>query len=232
MTDEMKPPARAPLPDFRTKADVVYQHLREQILEGRLTPGEKITLAALAAEFRTSQMPVREAVRRLDHEGLIEITPHTGMSVASLSTKETLEIFAIRPVLEGLAAAMAAESGDAALADRLDAINEEIAAAIARADFGHIADANWRFHQEILAAAANDYLARLLTELWTRSFRFRIGFKLIPGRAQKAYGEHAAIAAAIRRRDAREAEAAARRHIEQAGSDLKRMMQKENWQSV
>jgi DNA-binding GntR family transcriptional regulator len=140
-------------------------------------------------------------------------------------------IFAIRPVLEGLAASMAAEKGDTALADRLDAINEEIAVAIARSDFGRIADANWRFHQEILAAAANDYLARLLTELWTRSFRFRIGFKLIPGRAQKAYGEHAAISAAIRRCEPQLAEAAARRHIEQAGGDLRRMMQQENWQS-
>ena len=228
----MRPAGTAPTAaDFRTKADVVYQHLREQILDGHLAPGARITLAGLAAEFHTSQMPVREAVRRLDHEGLIEITPHTGMSVAALSTKETLEIFAIRPVLEGLAASMAAKNGGGALASRLDAINAEIAAAVQVADFARIADANWRFHQEILLAADNEYLARLLTELWTRSFRFRIGFKLIPGRAQSAVGEHAAISEAIRRSDAKSAEVAARRHIERAGSDLQRIMQQENWRS-
>ena len=231
MTDEMRPPAQATPVDFRTKADVVYQHMREQILDGRLAPGTKVTLAGLAADFRTSQMPVREAVRRLAHDGLIAITPHTGMSVAALSTKETLEIFAIRPVLEGLAASIAATRGGASLANRLEAINDEISAAIVRSDFGHIADANWRFHQEILVAADNDYLARLLTELWTRSFRFRIGFKLIPGRAQSAVGEHAAIFEAIRRSDASAAEQAARVHIERAGADLQRLMRQENWES-
>jgi DNA-binding GntR family transcriptional regulator len=230
MSDDMRPAAHGAPPDFRTKADVVYQHLREQILEGRLAPGERITLAGLAAEFRTSQMPIREAARRLAHEGLIEITPHTGMSVTALSTKDTLEIFAIRPVLEGLAASLAASIGPS-LADRLDAINAEIADAVKRAEYAEIADANWRFHQEILVAANNDYLARLLTELWTRSFRFRIGFKLIPGRAQSAVVEHAEIADAIRHGDSKAADAAARRHIENAGADLRRMMQQEKWES-
>jgi DNA-binding GntR family transcriptional regulator len=177
-------------------------------------------------------MPIREAVRRLDHEGLVEITPHTGMRVSALSMKEVIEIFAIRSMLEGLAASMAAAKAPAGFADELCAMNEEHQTAVRNGNLAAIADANWRFHRAILKAADAENLARLLRELWDRSYRFRIGFKLIPGRAEASVLEHAEICRAIRERDSVAAERFARAHIDRAGADLRKTMEHESWDRV
>ncbi|MGV3650840.1 MAG: GntR family transcriptional regulator [Devosia sp.] len=204
----------------RKKADLAYEYLREQIINGNYAPGRRMTLADLSQELGLSHMPVREALLRLEREGLLESEPHKGMRVVRLSLRDAQELFEIRRELEGLSAYRAALSGDAELPGDLEAINADFADALARSDFTAMGSANWMLHRRMLQAADSVQLTRLLEDHWASSSRYRSGYRLIPGRAQHTIAEHAEIIAAIRTGDAEGARAAAREHIRRAGLEL------------
>ena len=204
----------------RKKADLVYEHLREQIINGTYPPGQRMTLADLSGELGLSHMPVREALLRLEREGLLVSEPHKGMRVMPLSLQDAREIFEIRCELEGLSAYRAASADDSELAADLDAINADFADAYARRDFTAMGSANWMLHRRILQAAGNTHLVRLLEDHWAASQRYRSGYQLIPGRARHTIAEHRAIIDAIRARDPGAARSAARAHIQKAGAEL------------
>jgi len=204
----------------RKKADLVYEYLREQIINGTYPPGRRMTLADLSGELGLSHMPVREALLKLEREGLLVSEPHKGMRVVRLSLKDAQELFEIRCELEGLSAWRAAQSGDTDLADDLVSINADFADAYRRQDFTAMGSANWMLHRRILQAAASGQLTRVLEDHWTASQRYRSGYQLIPGRAHQTISEHDAIIAAIRTGDAEAARTAARAHIQKAGAEL------------
>jgi DNA-binding GntR family transcriptional regulator len=158
----------------RKKADLVADYLREQIVNGTYEPGRRMPLADLARDLGLSHMPVREALLRLEREGLVIGEPHKGMRVARLSRQDAEELFEIRCELEGLAAWRACRAGDPRLAADLDAINACFSEAYDATDFTARGTENWAFHRRILAAADSGQLARLLEDVWTRSFRFRL----------------------------------------------------------
>lgn len=211
------PPA---VPVHRTKAEMAHFYLREQILNGTLRPGQRVTLAALAGELGISQMPVREALARLEREGLIVITRHTEARVARLEPRDASELFQIRAALESLAARAACVRDAAGCAVLLEACNRRFEAAMEGADFGAMADANWAFHRAVLDAADNLHLTRLIEDIWDRCFRFRMGYRLIPGRARATVAEHRSIIKAMRAGDAEGCAAAAGMHVARAQSDL------------
>lgn len=221
----MSEPATSPIL-HRKKADLVYEYLREQIINGTYAPGRRMTLADLSGELGLSHMPVREALLKLEREGLLVSEPHKGMRVVELSLKDAQEIFEIRCELEGLSAWRAAQAGDAELADDLVAINADFADAYQRQDFTAMGSANWMLHRRILQAADSAQLTRVLEDHWTASQRYRSGYQLIPGRAHQTIAEHQAIIDAIRRADPEAARAAARAHILQAGAELARIVSK------
>lgn len=204
----------------RKKPDIAYDYLREQIVNGSLVPGQRVTLAELAAACSMSQMPVREAMLRLQREGLLESEPHKGMRVVELSFNDARELFAIRAELEGLAAHGACAVADPTLVADLQVNNQQFIDALAAADLPTMGAANWAFHQRILQAGANTQLARMLGDLWAGAQRYRLGYKLIPGRAQCTIDEHAQIITAIASGDPEKARAAARAHIQRAWGDL------------
>ena len=207
-------------PAHKTKVELAYDFLRERILSGELEPARKLTLAGLAQMMGTSHMPVREAVLRLQQEGLIEVTPHTGMRVAPLRHVDVLELFQLRAALEGLAARLAAERLPPNGLRQLEELHKKFQTAQNKSDYGQMAQANWDFHEVILAAAGNAQLARELATIWSKCFRFRAGYRLIPGRSGSTVREHAAILAAFQARDADAASKAAFDHANQAGLDL------------
>src|SRR3984957_14263705 len=97
----------APLP-FRTKADIVYENLREQILNGELRPGDRVLINRVAREFGVSDIPAREGVKRLEADGLVSFAVHKGAVVTRMGHLEVEELFAIRTELEALAIRQAA----------------------------------------------------------------------------------------------------------------------------
>lgn len=220
MTRPLQPPDVAGPVAHRKKADLAYDFLREQIVNGSFAPGQRITLAELAAACGMSHMPVREALLHLQREGLLESEPHKGMRVMPLSLRDARELFAIRAELEGLAAADACAAADALLVPDLEALNQRFAAAFEAADFTAMGAANWAFHRRILRSAASAQLSRLLEDVWAASQRYRLGYQLIPGRARCTIAEHAQVITALAGGDPERARAAVREHIRQAGDEL------------
>ena len=204
----------------RRKTDLVYEYLREQIINGTYAPGQRMTLAELSAELDLSHMPVREALLKLEREGLLVSEPHKGMRVVRPSLRDAQELFEIRCELEGLAAHLACKAGDADLVPDLEAINADFASAYRAQDFTAMGAANWTFHRRILQAAGSAQLSRFLEDVWTASARYRLGYQLIPGRAEHTITEHQAIIEALARNDPEAAREAARAHIRIAGADL------------
>lgn len=221
IVETLPPPAA---PSYRTKTEIVYAQLREQILSGTLPPGQRITLAALAKVLQVSVMPIREAIARLEREGLVTLTPHKDIHVTDLSIRDVTQLFDIRGALEALAARLAAQNDAAGCAASLAGAEARIRAAYEVRDFQRMADANWDFHRAILAAANNPHLSRMLEDIWGRCFRFRLGYKLIPGRSESTFEEHAAIIAAMKAGDVEATGAAAQRHVGQAARDLLKIL--------
>ena len=211
-------------PVHRTKVALAYEFLRERILSGELAPGQKLTLSSLAQLLGTSHMPVREAVLKLEQEDLVELTPHTGMRVTPLRPMDVRELFQVRAALEGLAARLACQNITNKVIAELQDKHNRFELCFRAEDFPGMADANWGFHQIILEAAGNSQLVRGLDDIWAKCFRFRAGYRLIPGRSESTVREHNAILECLRRRDEEGAARAAFQHSDQAGSDLFRTL--------
>jgi DNA-binding GntR family transcriptional regulator len=207
---------------FRTKHQFVLDALRNAIVTGDLQPGERLLAGNLAAEFHVSSMPVREALRQLEAEGLVTIRPHLGATVTRLSTSTAAEFVEIRSVLEGLASRLAADriqpdqlSEIKRLLKRMDDSLGDTAASSKR-----FADANLEFHAVILDASGSTELYRILTGLHERTVRFRAQFHLVPGLAANSQRDHREIVKAIEAGDGTRAEEIAREHHLRAFREL------------
>ncbi|WP_426959953.1 GntR family transcriptional regulator [Muricoccus radiodurans] len=184
------------------------------IEEGRLPAGTRLREAELARDLGLSRTPVREALKRLESQGLVTHEPHRGAVVASLDYAQTVELYHMREVLEGTAAGLAAQHATATeVAILRDMVERDRAIAD---DPAALAPANRHFHRQIHLSARNRILDRMLDNL-RLSLALLAGTTLrLPARGRAAVEEHAAIVEAIAARDAAAAEEAARRHIRAA----------------
>jgi DNA-binding GntR family transcriptional regulator len=154
------------VPQFRTKADVVYELLRERILSGDLRPGDRVPINKVARELGISDIPAREGVKRLEAIGLVEFAIHKGAVVTTLGRHEVTELFAIRTELEALAMRNAAqEIGGEQLAE-LRTTLEQMAAAAEQCDVDEF-DLHVRaFHMTAYGAQSFRKLSTMLEQLW------------------------------------------------------------------
>lgn len=207
--------------NHRTKADLVFQTLREEILSGSLKPEARLTPSELSKRLGTSMVPIREALMRLEREGLVMVEPYKGTRVTPMSVGDLVELFSVRAVLEGHAVRLAGANEGSRLADHLEQINERIDRAANRKAYAELSDANWEFHRFIMRSARNYHLERLLEDIWAKCSRYRAGFRLIEGRDKAVKIEHDKIISAIRSGDENQMEIACRAHIERAGEEMR-----------
>ena len=120
---------------FKTKNEAVYERLRHDIIDGKLKPGQRIVISDLSKEFGFSEIPIREAIRRLDSEGLLQVTPHVGTIVTEIDEKEVTEIYLIRIELESLAAKLATPHISETDLDFLNKKNQEMELAISKQNY-------------------------------------------------------------------------------------------------
>jgi DNA-binding GntR family transcriptional regulator len=199
---------------FTTKTDWVYHRLRTEILDGSLKPDDRLRLTSLARRFETSEMPVREALRMLQRDGLVSFESHRGATVIKLSLQRAAEIVAVRMHLEVLATADAVPHHTAEtlaqLADILERMDRQAEARQAQ----RFTEANRRFHTLLYAPGPNRTLTDEIQVLWDRVWRARARsiFALDPTRMQAAQAEHWAIFEAARAGDADGAAQAMARH--------------------
>lgn len=198
--------------DIPCLADQAYEWLRDAIVRGVLTPGMKLSERGLAVELAMSAQPVREALRRLEGEGMVETRSRSGNYVAPLDASTLIEMGRMRAALEGVAAGLAAGKARRADLGRLRACLEAMRRTTRAGDQSGLARANDRLHQSIHAIAGNALLTRSLQAL--RAY-FYIGSPRIladASQAAQALHEHAAILAAITAGDSEAAEWLMREH--------------------
>jgi DNA-binding GntR family transcriptional regulator len=194
--------------------DVVAAELRDRILTGRLESGQRLVEAQIAEELGVSRYPVREALRRLEVEGLVVHRPRRGAVVAEVSSAEADWLLEARGALEELAAGLAARRR---LPDQVEQLRDCVAAGLAAVDAGTLDELpalNSRFHATIATAAANPYLAQMTDALRDRVEWIYAG--KIRARAAESWAEHAEIAEAIADGDADLARLLSRRHLSRA----------------
>jgi DNA-binding GntR family transcriptional regulator len=202
--------------DLRThsRADLVYDALRDAIWEGRIGRGERVREEEVARSLGVSRTPVREALQRLQQRGLLVNRVGRGLVVAELGKREVVELYAMREILEGSAARFAAQHAAPAEIDLLYRLQRELAEA--PDDALLLVKLNHRFHQAIYDAAHNQYLTQTLDALLDAMALLHAATFRAPRRRKESDDEHRRIVAAIERHAADEAEALAREHIRQA----------------
>ena len=204
------------MPDFKSIGGTVRaraaSELRDRILTGRLRPGSRIDLDEITREFGTSRTPVREALLELSYEGLVSVTPRSGITVLGITPEDALDNFAVLATLAGKAAEWATTRITKAELDDL----HQLALAVVNAD--DVVAANWKFHRALNLASGSP---RLLTYLRQAVRAVPTSyFALFPEQVRKSRADHAVLLDAIDRGDARSARALTESHVLDAGAAL------------
>jgi DNA-binding GntR family transcriptional regulator len=206
----VKPATRAAR---QSRAAHVLDALRAAIRGGLYQPGERMRETEVAADLGVSRTPVREAFRQLQADGLLTMEPWRGVIVAKLDQQQLVELYAMRGVLEGTAAALAARH---AAPSQIAALKDILEASAKETDAGRLAELNRQFHEGLYAAAHNRYLLKALHALGDSMALLPSTTYALAGRPASAQAEHERLLAAIEAGDATEAEARARSHIREA----------------
>ena len=199
--------------NYRTMQEIVYETIKERILKGRYSSGERLIAKDLADELGVSRMPVREALQRLEAAtGLITLIPHKGAVVNSTSEQDIVEVFHMRAVLEGLAARLACPNLSSSEIEKLAKINAEFQEYGQEISGEKFQELNRNFHSSIWAATRAPRLVATLKLLYDASSGYRYISINIPGRSKEVVREHRSIVAALRGRNAGEAERMVNEH--------------------
>lgn len=196
-----------------TRADELRQILADEIVRGRIKPGESLDETAIATRFSVSRTPVREAIRQLAASGLVDAKPHRAAVVARPSHDELVGMFEIMAELEGLCAYYAAERMTSGERHGLSKAHEDLRLLIRDGDPQNYHETNQLFHGTVYAGAHNTYLSEITTATRLRVQPFRLAQFRNLGRLAKSHEEHDRVVTAIMRADAAAAQKAMRDHI-------------------
>ena len=206
------------LDGYKPLRDVVFETLRDAIITQVLKPGERLMEIQLADEMGVSRTPVREAIRKLELEGLVVMVPRKGAYVAGVSMKDIHEVYEVRSALEMLAVTLAAER---ITEEELDALERQVLRESEeedkpnKGDLDSIIYIDSSFHDIIYQAAHNQRLVQFINIL-QEQLRFRAASLSTPGRSKTALEEHKKIVEALSERNGELAAQLAREHIENA----------------
>jgi DNA-binding GntR family transcriptional regulator len=215
-----------------TETDQSYAQLHQAIVRGKLLPNERLVEMELAQKLGVGRAAVREALARLEQDGLVEREPNRGARVRLVTLEEAVEMFEARAVLEGLALRYAARNAGAPEIAELQAIVDRMAQCLAAGDLLAISDLNAELHALLLRIANHRTVLRLLERLQAHHVRFQYRMILVPGRAAHSVQEHRTIVNAVAHHDEDAAEAAMRQHLTHSAEVLRQSSQHTNhWQS-
>jgi DNA-binding GntR family transcriptional regulator len=205
-----------------------YTVVRHILLNGdRYNPGDKVSVEELSRELGVSRTPLWAAINRLEAELVVEVVPRQGVYLVDYDPKRALEMYIAREALEGMAARLAAYNvTDRQLANMQRSIDEQ-RKCLSKGDADGYYTRTLEFHEEILRAANNQTLERLLASVFAQMRAMRIQHKSIPTHLPKSCLDHEKILSAIRKRDPDTAEREARAHMQDLTSTIRREIAKE-----
>ncbi len=191
------------LPKHRTKEEYAYDVLRTGILHCELKPGEKIVVDALSAQMGISPIPVRTALQRLQAEGLVEITPHTGAVVSDISPDQIEQLFLLLEHLESSAFEVAARKATPADIEHLRQITAEMETVLTVGDYDRWSALNSQFHRHVAAITGMrmlmEFTGRTL-DSWDRLRRWYLG-RIVSHRMPRAQADHCRMVELFAARD-------------------------------
>ncbi len=201
-------------------SEVVYEMIKQRLLSHELEPGTKLREEDLADQLGVSRTPVREAINKLEREGLVEIIPRYGTFVANISSKDVEEIYQIREALECLAMRLALPRFRKDKLLELARIHKECKVPLEKGDFDPFIKVDTTFHDLLVKLSKNKRLIRLMSNLNNQIRLGRLESFSVPGRAKKSLNEHERIIEAMLKGNAEEAEDFLRQHSRNAKDNI------------
>lgn len=191
--------------EYKPLRDLVFDTLREAIMTGKLKPNERIMEVNLAETLGVSRTPVREAIRKLELEGLVTMHPRKGAYISDISTDSIIEVLQIRKSLEALAISLAIPNITDADINKMEQINNKFGQAIAEDDFETITNSDYEMHEIIYIASRNKRLINMMQSLDETMKRFRMVFFNDIADTKELIEEHEHIIEALKVRDEKKA---------------------------
>ena len=209
----MEPKFEVKMDEFLPLRDVVFNTLRQAILRGELKPGERLMEIQLANKLGVSRTPIREAIRKLELEGLVLRIPRKGAEVAEITEKNMLDVLEVRRALEELAVKLACERITEEEIQELKEAADAFQKILSEKDITKIAEADEAFHDVIFKSTGNDRLIQLLNSLREQMYRYRLEYLKREEYHPQLLEEHQQIIDRITRKDQSEAAELIDRHI-------------------
>lgn len=218
-------PLRPNTGDATAVAEMVADALRERIVKGQLSPGDRIVERKLSDELNVSRTPIREALKLLRVDGLIEISRHRGAEVAGYTPEEALNLFDVIASLEGLAARRLAETIAPDVLDHLEFLHTRMTEYYRTAALEQYFDANSKIHALVVASCGNPVLIASHSRLMLRAMRGRFMAIMDDSRWSQAVDEHNQLMDALRARDADRAAQVWGVHLRNTGTTVSEMLE-------
>ena len=194
--------------------EVVFNTLRRAILKGELKPGERLMEIALAERLGVSRTPIREAMRKLEQEGLVVMVPRRGAQVANITEKDLNDVLDVRIALENMAIEKACQYMTGEEMDSLREAVENFENMIEEGNLIELAEADVKFHEIIYKAANNKRLNQVLNNLREQIYRYRMEYLKEEDMRKVLVKEHEEIYQSIRNRDVKRAQEISFHHVE------------------
>jgi DNA-binding GntR family transcriptional regulator len=199
--------------DYNKIGDLAYRAIRDAIISGGFQPNERLNQDELAKRLGVSRAPVRDALNRLEAEGLVRTLGRIGgVVVAEASEQQMVDIYELRAVMDAASARFVCERASDDDLARLQAIVDETERATEAGDLPGIVQGHAAFHEMLYEASGNAELIRVARNLWDRSYRFRVMALSNTENARRGLAQHRAMLVALRDRDPERAVATAEEH--------------------
>lgn len=207
--------------------DVVFNTLRRAILKGELKPGERLMEIALADKLGVSRTPIREAIRKLELEGLVVMAPRKGAKVASITERDLNDVLEVRKGMEVLAISLACKRITGEELEKLEIIERDFQNLIESGNLTELAEMDVKFHDTIYQATNNQRLVQLLNNLREQMYRYRMEYLKDIAVRRTLAEEHKAICQALRERNQQQAEKYVSIHIDNQQKAIIRSLNQE-----
>ena len=207
--------------------DVVFNTLRRAILKGELIPGERLMEITLADKLGVSRTPIREAIRKLELEGLVVMAPRKGAKVASITERDLNDVLEVRKGMEVLAISLACKRITGEELEKLETIEQSFQKLIESGNLTELAEMDVKFHDTIYQATNNQRLVQLLNNLREQMYRYRMEYLKDIAVRRTLAEEHKAICRALRERDEQQAEQYVSIHIDNQQKAIIRSLNQE-----
>lgn len=208
--------------------DVVFNTLRQAILKGELKPGERLMEIALADRLGVSRTPIREAMRKLELEGLVVMIPRRGAQVANITEKDLNDVLEVRIALENVAIEKACKRMTETEMGRLWLAAKEFEKTMEDGNLVKLAEADVTFHEIIYQASDNKRLIQVLNNVREQIYRYRVEYLKEGEIREMLVKEHEELTKAIKERDIKKAQEISFRHIENQRMGIIKSIQAEN----